>query len=77
MISNLNINWYYPRYLQDEKKDTTSIYKNFKENFLPTVTDIVNNKKNLLYPSCESISYILPSEETMEKVNLNPQFTVI
>jgi len=70
VLSQINVNrWYrrdHPILLTEGKAMPKAIDVNVADSNLDVVT-----------PGCDEISYILPSDETIEQANLHPVFTVI
>lgn len=53
-------------------------YRTFQESKnLPRAVEYSNKKLKTINNKCNDISYILPSEDTMEHLNMHPQFTII
>ncbi len=77
LISSINLNWYDIAW-----RDEPILFKNMQ----PKLTDIVLKKssdtkktydKKVSTVSCESIFYLLPSEDTMKETDTYPNFTLI
>lgn len=52
-------------------------YKTKASDFLPHALETVNKKTTTISPDCKQTSYLLPSEDTLKKYGLPPQFTLI
>lgn len=73
VLSQLNINWY--ELAQDLEK---KVELETSADTLPKVYAVDQNKKvSVQKTDCNQIAYVLPSEETMEELNLYPQFTMM
>ena len=84
LISSINLNWYdiawrdYPIEFEDMQPKLTDVTLKKNSGFLQKMlgSRFMYDKKVVKMP-CDSIFYLLPSEETMKQTNTYPNFTLI
>jgi len=47
------------------------------DSIIPKAIDILDTTSKVIEPDCSDISYIMPSDDTVEHLSINPSFTVI
>ena len=77
LITSISLNWY-----DIARRDRPVSFKDIKPKIIDTILKkgiIFKNKyvKRTISLSCDSIFYLLPSEDTMKETNIYPNFTLI